>query len=193
MTERMPTRADLIERIRASSKDAVVLQEMQRLGFWPQQEGQPTLEAALIEREAEVTQALQALQERLRVVQNPEAALQAMRKQRMQESLVRREAAAQLREQRRYERALRWHEARKTQVPYLGAGVSGGLSLPAPEAPSRPLQPGLPSLATPMALAQAMGLTLPELKFLTFHREVARTHHYRRFLLPKKTGGHRTI
>ncbi|MBB3193067.1 reverse transcriptase domain-containing protein [Roseateles terrae] len=193
MTERMPTRADLIERIRTSSKDAVVLQEMQRLGFWPQGEAQPTLEAALIEREAEVTQALQGLQERLRVIQNPEAALQAMRKQRMQESLIRREAAAQLREQRRHERALRWHEARKTQVPYLGAGVSGGLSLPTAQAPARALQAGLPSLDTPMALAQAMGLTLPELKFLTFHREVARTHHYRRFLLPKKTGGHRTI
>lgn len=193
MTDRMPTRAELIERIRATSKDAVVLQEMQRLGFWPRQEGEPTLEAALIEREAEVTQALQGLQERLRVVQNPEAALKAMRKQRMEESLRRREAAAQLREQRRHERALRWHEARKTQVPYLGAGVSGGLAPADGPAPSRPLQPGLPRLDTPMALAQAMGLTLPELKFLTFHREVARTHHYRRFLLPKRTGGHRTI
>ena len=42
-------------------------------------------------------------------------------------------------------------------------------------------------------VSSAMGLTLPELKFLCFHREVARTSHYRRFLLPKKTGGQRTI
>lgn len=193
MTDRMPTRAELLERIRASSKDAVVLQEMQRLGFWPKTDGEPTLEAALIEREAELIKALDALQARLRVVQDPAAALIAMRKQRMAESRERREAAAQTREQRRHERALRWHAARNTQATYLGAGVSGGLSLPAPGEAQRPLAAGLPPLDSPMALAQAMGLTLPELKFLTFHREVARTHHYRRFLLPKKTGGQRTI
>ncbi|MET0351280.1 MAG: reverse transcriptase family protein, partial [Rhizobacter sp.] len=74
---------------------------------------------------------------------------------------------------------------------YLGAGVSGGLQAPAAE--GRALTPGLPPLASPLALAQAMGIALPELKFLCFHREVARTTHYRRFTLPKKTGGERTI
>jgi len=191
MSDRQPTRAELLARIQASSKDAVVLAEMQRLGFWPAGSGTPTLEAALIEREVELTKALDGLHAELRVKGDPEAALLAMRKERMAQARERRETTAQAREQRRFERAQRWHEARRTDAGYLGAGVSGGLQAPAAE--GRALAPGLPPLASPLALAQAMGLALPELKFLCFHREVARTTHYRRFTLPKKTGGERTI
>ncbi|WP_431259341.1 reverse transcriptase family protein [Roseateles chitinivorans] len=205
MSDRVLTRAEIIERIRASSKDAVVLEEMQRLGFWPAGDGKPSIESALIEREIELTRALDEVQATLRTHSDPEAAMKAMREQRMAESRARREATAQAREQRRHERALRWHAARKTDAGYLGAGVSGGLQAPSAGAPAvspatggahgsaRPLLDGLPALATPLDLAGAMGLTLPELKFLCFHREVARTTHYRRFLLPKKTGGQRTI
>lgn len=195
MTERMPTRAELIARIALSSRDAVVLAEMQRLGYWPAGASQPTIEAALIEREAELQQALNALQDELRVHGDPQAALAAMRKERMARAREQREVRAQARERLRYERALRWHEARKTTAGYLGDGVSGGLGAEAdPEAAKARLQAaGLPALTTPLELAQAMGLGLPELKFLCFHREVARTTHYRRFNLAKKTGGVRTI
>lgn len=195
MTERMPTRAELMARIAASSKDAVVLAEMQRLGYWPAGTAQPTIEAALIEREAELQQALFALHAELRVKGDPEAALAAMRKERMAQAREQREVRAQARERQRYERALRWHEARKTDAGYLGEGVSGGLGAETdPEAAKARLQArGLPALTTPLELAQAMGLSLAELKFLCFHREVARTTHYRRFNLPKKTGGVRTI
>lgn len=192
MSERVPTRAELLARVMASSKDAVVLAEMQRLGFWPAGADAPTVEAALIEREVELTKALDGLQAELRIKGDPQAALQAMRKERMAQAREKREATAQAREQRRYERALRWHEARKTDAGYLGAGVSGGLQ-PAPGTATRELQAGLPALQSPLELAQAMGITLAELKFLCFHREVARTTHYRRFMLPKKTGGQRTI
>ena len=67
MTERMPTRAELLARIAASSKDAVVLAEMQRLGYWPRDADQPTIEAALLHREAELHHALQQLQQELQV------------------------------------------------------------------------------------------------------------------------------
>lgn len=193
MSDRVPTRAEIVERIRASSKDAFVLEEMQRLGFWPAGEGKPSIEAALIQRELELMKALEDMQQELRSHSDPEAALKRMREERLAQARAKREATAQAREQRRHERALRWHEARKTDAGYLGEGVSGGLRPAAAGAPARPLADGLPTLATPLELARAMGLTLPELKFLCFHREVARTSHYRRFLLPKKTGGQRTI
>lgn len=195
MTERMPTRAELLARIAASSKDAVVLAEMQRLGYWPRDADQPTIEAALLQREAELHQALQQLQQELQVKGDPQAALQAMRRERMAQAREQREARAQARERGRYERALRWHATRQATAGYLGEGVSGGLGAEAdPEAAKARLQAaGLPALTTPLELAQAMGLSLPELKFLCFHREVARTTHYRRFQLPKKTGGVRTI
>jgi retron-type reverse transcriptase len=195
MSDRQPTRAELIARIQASSKEAVVLAEMQRLGFWPAGDGQPTIEAALIQREVELVKALDELQAELRVKGDPQAALQAMRKERMAKAREKREATARAREQRRHERALRWHEARKTDAGFLGAGVSGGLQ-PAADATAllaRLQAAELPALDTPLALAEAMGIPLAELKFLCFHREVARTTHYRRFLLPKKTGGQRTI
>lgn len=194
MSERQPTRAELLERIAASSKEAVVLAEMQRLGFWPDA-AQPTPQAALIEREHSLVQALNALQGELATRTDPEAALRALRRQRMQDALARREATAQAREQARHARALRWHALRDTQVGYLGEGA---MALPPGEAeggarPQRLRSQGLPPLETPQALAEAMGLGVRELKFLCFHREVATLHHYRRFSIPKKTGGERVI
>lgn len=195
MSERLPTRAELIARIAASSKDAVVLAEMKRLGFWPADGSQPTVEAALIEREAELVQTLNTLHADLRVKGDPQAALKAMRKERMAQALERREATAQKHERDRYDRALKWHEARRTDAGYLGVGVSAGLQPPAdPNASQARLQArGLPLVDSPLALAKAMGIELPELRFLCFHREVARSTHYRRFALPKKTGGERII
>ena len=166
MSDRVPTRAEIIERIRASSKDAFVLEEMQRLGFWPAGEGKPSIEAALIQRELELMKALEDMQQELRSHSDPEAALKRMREERLAQARAKREATAQAREQRRHERALRWHEARKTDAGYLGEGVSGGLRPAAAGAPARPLADGLPALATPLELARAMGLTRPELKFL---------------------------
>lgn len=195
MSERQPTRAELLVRIAASSKDAVVLKEMQRLGFWPQDAGAPTVEAALIEREAELIQALQGLQGDLHLHSNPEAALKALRQQRMAEAKERRELTAQARERARYERALRWQERSRHEIGHLGAGVSAGLlPQPVPEGAQEKLQrQGLPRLDNVQAVADAMGLAVAELRFLCYHREVTRTHHYRRFSVPKKAGGVRTI
>jgi retron-type reverse transcriptase/sRNA-binding protein len=195
VTARQPTRAELIERIAASSKDAVVLDEMRRFGFWPADTGKPSVEAALIEREVELVKALNGLQAVVRERGDPVAALKAMRKARMAQARERRETTAQAREQKRYERALRWHASRESHAGYLGQGVSGGLQAPADAEAAlvRLREGGLPPLATPQALAEAMGLSVPELKFLSFHREVARVTHYRRFALPKKTGGERII
>ncbi len=193
MSAPQPTRADLIERIRASSKDAVVLAEMQRLGFWPHDEAQPPPAAGFIEHEAALMKELATLQESLRLKGDPETALRAMRKERLDAARAQREQNARAREQRRHERALQWHAARQTQVVYLGAGASAGLQQPASADHARLAGHGLPALYSPQALAQAMGIDLAELKFLSYHREVARSTHYRRFTLPKKTGGERLI
>jgi len=201
MSERQATRAELIERLRNSSKDAVVMAEMKRLGFWPADQGKPDLEAALIAREAELHKTLQRLHTLINGRVDPASALKQMRRERMEASLVRREANAQAREKARHDRALRWHANRDTHTGFLGRGVSGGLQATATEAtvpssPSSPTQlsaPSLPTIESPQALAAAMGIANSELKFLCFHREVARISHYRRFALPKKTGGERII
>lgn len=203
MAAPQPTRAELIERIRASSKDAVVLAEMQRLGFWPRDAGQPQPATALIEREAALMRELGELQTELHLKGDPEKALRAMRQERLAAARAQREAKARERAQRQYERAQQWHAQRQQRVDHLGAGVSAGLERPADKPaghvplraarPERLAQLGLPALESPHALAQAMGVELGELRFLSFHREVARHTHYRRFTLPKKSGGERLI
>ena len=90
MSDRVPTRAEIIERIRASSRDAFVLEEMQRLGFWPAGEGKPSIEAALIQRELELMKALEDMQQELRSHSDPEAALKRIIHKRRKSRLRRR-------------------------------------------------------------------------------------------------------
>lgn len=205
MSQPQPTRAEIYERIKASSKQEVILDEMQRLGFWPKGEGQPQLAAAHIQREGELQRELAELRQQIAVRQNPERALRQMRKERMQKALAQREESKRRQAQERHDKALAWHAKRATHVGYLGPGVSAALQGPqAGEAqpaagerrqadPQRLARHGLPELADAAQLADAMGITVAELRFLGFHREVARTHHYHSFTLPKKTGGERLI
>ena len=205
MSQPQPTRAEIYERIKASSKQEVILDEMQRLGFWPKGEGQPQLAAAHIQREGELQRELAELRQQIAVRHNPERALRQMRKERMQKALAQREDTKRRQAQERHDKALAWHAKRATHVGYLGPGVSAALQGPqageAPPAagerrqadPQRLARHGLPELADAAQLADAMGITVAELRFLGFHREVARTHHYHSFTLPKKTGGERLI
>lgn len=205
MSQPQPTRAEIYERIKASSKQEVILDEMQRLGFWPKGEGQPQLAAAHIQREGELQRELAELRQQIAVRQNPERALRQMRKERMQKALAQREETKRRQAQERHDKALAWHAKRATHVGYLGPGVSAALQGPqageAPPAagerrqadPQRLARHGLQELADAAQLADAMGITVAELRFLGFHREVARTHHYHSFTLPKKTGGERLI
>ncbi|CUI07199.1 Retron-type RNA-directed DNA polymerase [Janthinobacterium sp. CG23_2] len=186
------TRAQLYERIRTSSKEEVVLTEMQRLGFWPADSGQPSVEADLIRRETELTQALQKLGSELHHLQNPEAALRMLRKERMAKAKARREETRQKRALVRFEKAQAWRQRREHEVLYLGAGVSGGLGRADSDA-GKLAGLAMPVLHKADELAQAMGITLSELRFLAFERRVSRISHYRRFAMPKKTGGERII
>ncbi len=52
---------------------------------------------------------------------------------------------------------------------------------------------GLPDIKTPEELAKALGMTLPRLRWMTFHREVDTGTHYRRWQIPKRDGSMRTI
>jgi len=186
------TREELYARIRATSRDEVILTEMQRMGFWPADDSVHTIEAELIRREAELSQALQAVGRDLARVEDPEQALKHMRKERMAKAKARREETRQRRALERHERAKAWHQRHASEVLYLGAGVSAGLSAAHSDA-DKLARLALPPMSTAQDLATAMGLTLQELRFLAFERRVSRISHYRRFAMPKKTGGERII
>ncbi len=190
---RPANRQELWDRIRrGGSREEVILQDMKRLGFWPATADKPSVAEQIITREAELTREIRSIIGEQRRVENPEALLKELRKQRMAESRKKREENKQRRELERKERAERWKQRKEKEILYLGDKHSGGLGqLQSDEA--RLQQLGLPLLPDATALAQAMGISLGELRFLSFARAVSRTSHYRRFYIPKKTGGKRMI
>lgn len=186
------TREQLYERIRRGSKQEVILEEMQRLGFWPQDAAQPSVEAQLIRREAELQGALTRLGDELRGIADRDRALKLMRTERMARARERREETRQRLAQGRHARALAWHERRQRELLYVGDGVSGGLN--EAHSDSQALaRKALPAMDHAGELAQAMGIGLGELRFLAWHREVASVSHYQRFTIAKKSGGERHI
>lgn len=187
------TREQLYERLRSESKDALVLSEMQRLGFWPLREGQPDVAADLLQRESALMQQLDGLRTQLGQVSDRETALRELRRERMAQARARREETLLRRNQQRQARALDWRERQSKNITYLGAGVSSPLYKTGAGESARPLLPGLPVLKDALALATALGITLGELRFLGWNRVMSRISHYQRFAIPKKRGGERVI
>jgi retron-type reverse transcriptase len=185
-------RQELYDRIRAGSKDEVVLEEMVRLGFWPARTGRPGDPADVIHRRNELQGQIRALTTEQSRLANLEAMKRELLKRRLEESRRKRQETKERRERERQQRAEAWKERKAKEVLFLGRGVSGGLSARTGDEAKLTRQ-GLPVLATPEALAQALGLSVGQLRALSFTRTASTTSHYVRFLLPKKTGGTRLI
>jgi retron-type reverse transcriptase len=117
-----------------------------------------------------------------------EAAVHADREQRAQLKAQKKAEAARRKMQQETERAKR----RLTDIIYLGRGVSGRLGERTSDV-ERLRSLGLPVLHAPAELAEALGLSVPRLRWLAFHIEVATRVHYIHFSVPKKSGGTRTL
>ena len=123
-------------------------------------------------------------------------------------------------EERRKVRREAWRAYKATHIVHLGEGVfwtddpakaagqtGDGAAAPAaggkgkragdrfdlPNAEERAAENELPPLDTPQQLAEALGLTIPQLRWLAYHRDAAAMVHYRRFVIPKRSGGERAI
>lgn len=110
-----------------------------------------------------------------------------------------REARAKLKAQKKAEALARKQKhaedvahRKATDIVFLGRGVSGRLNDRTSDR-ARLEALGLPVLSTPAELAAALGLTVPRLRWLAFHTEVATRVHYVSFTVPKKSGGTRTL
>jgi retron-type reverse transcriptase len=98
-------------------------------------------------------------------------------------------AEAAERKRRRAEKvALR----RRTDIVFLGRGVSKGLADRNANI-ERLAALGLPILATPGDVAQAMDIGIPQLRWLAFHSQSATRTHYVAFSVPKRSGGTRQL
>jgi retron-type reverse transcriptase len=95
-------------------------------------------------------------------------------------------------EERKRRRAAAIAERRATDILFLGRDVSERLHDRTSNA-EQLTRAGLPVLSTPADLARAMDISIPRLRWLSYHTVVASRVHYVTFTVPKKSGGTRTL
>ncbi|MEL6761753.1 MAG: reverse transcriptase family protein [Myxococcota bacterium] len=104
-------------------------------------------------------------------------------------------------EERRVRRVLRriaWESYRGAHIVHLGPGVfyhdtADIDKFDIPEIETRLEQNDLPKLPNAKALAEALGVTIPRLRWLAYNREVDTGSHYHFWTVPKRDGGRRLI
>ena len=188
----MSRRQEIYDRIRETSRAEVILAEMIRLGFWPDDRDIPSSPAAEITRQGELQRELRKLTYENRQLKNVEQIKRQQRKQRLQESKKKRLENKERKLRERQERAAAWTRKKESEINYLGPAHSGGLSNNEPDL-QRLTRHGLQHIGDVAQLAQAMKCSVGLLRYLAFGRKTSGTTHYRRFLIKKKTGGTRQI
>jgi RNA-directed DNA polymerase len=192
MADSQLTRQQIYDRIRQSSKDDFVLEEMKRLGFWGKQVGEPTLPELMIKKEAELHKELNALWEERKRYQNKEAALKEMRLKKMALAKQQREETKQKRAAEKQAKSAAWAAQKKDSIWYLGSDIHIEIAGSAGSADALQKH-GLPFFADEKVLAMAMGVDVSALHFLAYNRRVSEVNHYIKFYVPKKSGGKRLI
>ena len=170
-------RKELYERIARGGKDEVIVEEMVRLGFWPAAGTLPDDPADELRRRSELVGRLVALRDQAGRLRNAAQLEQDARAQRLADARRKREETKQRRLAIRAARQVAWRERKTREIGYLGAGVSAGLGPPRPGTPAAIPGPELPVLHTAAELAAAMQITVGQLRFLAFAREVSTTTH----------------
>ncbi len=91
-----------------------------------------------------------------------------------------------------------WQAYRSKYIVHLGEGIFWNDALDwdkwdVEDAEKRAAENDLPAIDNPQQLAQRLELSIPELRWLAYHREAAEKIHYRRFTIPKRDGAERAI
>ena len=179
---------DRVER----APDELVVARMRVHGFWQKGRDLPRdpVDEAAERRQLETEKA--TLLQQLGTPANVDAALAAERARRIAESRQKRDERNAARIEAARLRRQAWAVERVARVVHAGVGVSGDLNDVASNEGVL-LARGLPILHTADDVARVLGLSLPRLRWLTYHRNSATLVHYHRFSMPKKSGGQRHI
>ncbi|AFC23758.1 RNA-directed DNA polymerase [Saprospira grandis str. Lewin] len=192
MSDHRMTRQQIYDRIRQTSKEEYILEEMKRLGFWDTTEEAPKISEELIQKKGALRRELRELMEKQRMFRDKERMLAEMRKKRMADALARREETKERRKAEKEARAKAWQEKKERSIVFLGKDYSAGLS--EEEADLAKLAAlNLPAFKDIKELAEAMDISVGRLRYLCFQRKLSTVSHYERFYLAKKTGGKRLI
>ncbi len=184
--------ANLRERIRESSLDEVVLEEMIRHGFWDENTRKSTLPADFIKRKGELQREMQDLLSKDRALADPERALKLIMNERMREARLRRVETKRKAIEAKNARGAAFDDWRRRHVTSLGDVSSAPLTDRRADK-ERLAELGLPAFDSVEDIAEKMGISVAELRFLAFDRKVSKVCHYRHLEIPKKTGGVRMI
>lgn len=184
---------DIYNRIKNSSKDAVVLEEMKKMGFWKEEEGVVSLPEQLITQEVALNKELYDLLEKQRKHQHKEQALKEMRAERLKKSREKIAENKKLRLEKAERKAQEWLNKKNRDITYLGELVSNGLNNDSDGNNQKLKDNHLPIINTPEDLAHQLNSTINNIRFLTYNRTVSRVNHYKQFQIPKKAGGFRNI
>ncbi|GAB4461581.1 MAG: retron St85 family RNA-directed DNA polymerase [Armatimonadaceae bacterium] len=187
------------ERLKQLGRQGFIREEMLRLGFWPPDpETAKKVESATVELKGLYSELVRLRKELTDIEQEiaglgdiPKliAEVRRARIERVRTERARRKEERQAQIQAKREADREW---RRKTLPYLGRGVSAGLRYEGGDS-DKVAALGLPALETASDIAQAIGITEPELAWLSFHRTAASIDHYNRFTIPKKKGGVRVI
>lgn len=185
-------KARLYREIVERTTEEQLLVRMRLHGFWPKNVPLPSDPTAEVRERDKIEAEMARLRQQHSVVREPEKALNAERKRRWDESKRRRaeKKAKRLAEEVRRREA--WKRQRQTTIVHAGVGVSSGLQNTTGDDAALRAR-GLPVAQSGADLAGLMGITLPKLRWLTYHRSSATLVHYHRYAIAKKTGGVRYI
>lgn len=192
MSQQPLTRQELYDLVRQRGRDEFILEEMIRLGFWSPQGELSEDPADDIRRMGEIRRELNKLRRESSHLQNEKILRKRLLKERLAESRRKQKENKEKREQERIAKAEDWQRRKETEITYLGEDVSGGLNYTDCNE-ERLNSYSLPILGNAEQIANAIGITVGQLRFLAFNRKTSTISHYIRFKIPKKTGGERLI
>lgn len=117
-----------------------------------------------------------------------EEAVVELKRQRVEHAQQRKAEA----EQRKAERRAEVERRKREDIIHLGDGVSGKLNDRRSHV-ERLIAAGLPVLSTPADVAEALGVSIAQLRWLCFHDESSTVVHYQQFTIAKRSGGRRVL
>ena len=106
----------LRQQMRATSRENVILNEMKRLGFWPNEENVPTLPEQIITEETALNKELRQLLSEQRLLQDRDRFLRKIRKERMKVSRGKQKANREKREAARIAHKAAWQEKQQKDI-----------------------------------------------------------------------------
>ncbi|MEL6989339.1 MAG: reverse transcriptase domain-containing protein, partial [Bacteroidota bacterium] len=185
-------RKQIREEIKKTSRQAFIMKEMKRLGFWPNTKDKPTLQEQLIERRTTLQQEIRELSKKNNRYENREAALNQYKKERLRKSKEQQKLNKQKRKEAHEAKQVQRREAMGKDIHYLGKRYSHLLKETQCDQDAL-AKNQLGHIHDVASLSNALGISVYDLRFLAYDRKLSKHSHYITYGIKKKSGGIRKI